>query len=372
LPTSRRTPLVTVIAGAAALVAGACSGGSKAATPTTTSTVAATTTTSTAATSSTSAAASTTTTPVARYVFTGLPVTDPATQNRPALVVKIDNHAEARPQTGLNQADVVYEEEVEGITRFFAVFQSADSTPVGPIRSARTTDVNLVAALSHPLFAWSGGNPTVQRQISGADLTDVGQSQANGPGGYHRDNRTNAKGSEHTLYADTVALYTLAPPGQGAPAPLFTYRAEGEPSPVGDPTGGIKLHMESTKAQYVWDAATKTWPREQNGSPHVDHDGVQIAPANVVIQFVSYVGVPGVGQSQQAVTVGEGEAWILTDGKLIKGTWSRPDPKQPAVYKDAAGNRVKLTPGRTWVELPQPGQAVEIPAGADPESVPFP
>jgi hypothetical protein len=371
LPTSRRTSLVTVLAGAAALVAGACSGGSKAATPTTT-TAPATPTTSTTVARPTTTAASTTTQPVARYAFTGLPVTDPTTQNRPALVVKIDNHAEARPQTGLNQADVVYEEEVEGITRFFAVFQSGNSTPVGPIRSARTTDVNLVAALSHPLFAWSGGNPTVQRQISGADLTDVGQGQANGPGGYHRDNRTNAKGSEHTLYADTVGLYTLAPPGQGAPAPLFTFRADGEASPVGDPIGGIRLHMESTKAQFVWDAATKTWLRDENGSPHVDHDGVQIAPANVIIQFVAYVGVAGVGQSQQAVTVGEGEAWILTDGKIVKGTWSRPDPKQPAVYKDAAGNPVKLTPGRTWVELPEPGEAAEIPAGADPESIPYP
>jgi Protein of unknown function (DUF3048) N-terminal domain/Protein of unknown function (DUF3048) C-terminal domain len=364
--------MATVVAGAAALVAGACSGGSKAATPTSTSAAATSTSTSSTVATSTTVAASTTTQPVARYAFTGLPVTNPATQNRPALVVKIDNHAEARPQTGLNQADVVYEEEVEGITRFFAVFQSMDSTPVGPIRSARTTDVNLVAALSHPLFAWSGGNPTVQRQISGADLTDVGQSQANGPGGYHRDNRTNAKGSEHTLYADTVALYTLAPPGQGAPAPLFTYRGDDEPSPVGDPIGGVRLKMESTKAQFLWDAASKRWLRDENGSPHVDHDGVQIAPANVVIQFVSYVGVPGVGQSQQAVTVGEGEAWILTDGKIVKGTWSRPDPKQPAVYKDAAGNPVKLSPGTTWVELPEPGEAVEIPVGADPESVPFP
>jgi hypothetical protein len=164
----------------------------------------------------------------------------------------------------------------------------------------------------------------------------------------------------------------LAPPGQGAPAPLFTYRADDEPSPVGDPIAGIRLKMESTKAQFLWDAASKTWLREENGSAHVDHDGVQIAPANVVIQFVSYVGVPGVGQSQQAVTVGEGEAWILTDGKIVKGTWSRPDPKQPAVYKDANGNPVKLTPGRTWVELPEPGEAVEIPVGAQPDSVPFP
>ena len=370
--TYRRTPLIT-LAAVAALVASACSGGSKAADPTTAvaTTAAATTTTSTS-TTSTTAAPTTTTTPVARYALTGLPVDDPATQNRPALVVKIDNHPEARPQTGLNQADVVYEEMVEGITRFFAVFQSTDSTPVGPIRSARTTDVNIVAGLSKPLFAWSGGNPTVQRQIAAADLTDVGFGAADKTGGYHRDNRTNAKGVEHTLYADTPSLYSLAPPGQGAPAPLFTFRAAATPSPVGDPTAGVKLHLDGTQAQFVWDAASGTWLRDENGSPHKDYDGVQIAPANVIVQFVSYVGVPGVGQSQQAVTVGEGDAWIFTDGKLVKGKWSRPDPKRPAVYTDATGAPVNLTAGRTWIELPQPGDAVEIPAGADPASVPYP
>lgn len=368
---TRRTSLAA-LAGAA-LLASACSGGSKAATPSTAPpTTAGSTTSSTPETTTSTVPATTTTVPVARYVLTGLPVTDPATQNRPALVVKIDNHPEARPQTGLTQADVVYEEEVEGITRFFSVFQSTDSTPVGPIRSARTTDVNLVAGLSHPLFAWSGGNPTVQRQISGADLTDVGFGVASKPGGYFRENRTHATQSEHTLYADTVALYSLAPAGQGAPAPLFTFRADGAPSPVGDPIDGVKLQMEGTKAQWTWDPTTQTWLREENGSPHVDHDGVQIAPANVVLQFVSYVGVPGVGVSQQAVTVGEGEAWVLTDGKIIKGTWSRPDPKQPAVYKDSAGNVIALTPGRTWVELPQPGQVAEVPPGTDPATVAYP
>jgi hypothetical protein len=364
---TRRTPLV-VLAGVAALVAGACSSGSRAA-ETTTTAPAPSTSTSSSTSTSTTLPATTTTAPVARYALTGLPVTDPSTQNRPALVVKIDNHTDAVPQTGLNQADVVYEEIVEGITRFFSVFQSTNSTPVGPIRSARTTDVNLVAALSKPLFAWSGGNPTVQRQIGAADLTDVGQGAANKPGGYFR---MNGRPAPHNLYADTAALYTMAPAGQGAPAPLFTFRADGQPSPVGEPTGGVKLSLDGTQAQYVWDAGAKSWLRTEYGQPHKDAAGVQIAPANVIVQFVSYVGVPGVGQSQQAVTVGEGDAWIFTDGKVVQGKWSRPDPAKPAVYSDANGTPVNLTPGRTWVELPQPGGAAEIPAGADPSSVPFP
>jgi hypothetical protein len=350
----------------ALLLAGAC-GGSKAAAPTTTSS---STTSTTAASTTTSTAATTTTKkPVPRYPLTHLPVTNPATQNRPALVVKIDNHPDAVPQTGLNQADVVYEEIVEGITRFFAVFQSTDSTPVGPIRSARTTDVNIVAGLSRPLFAWSGGNPTVQRQISQADLTDVGQGKANGPGGYFRQRGRRAP---HNLYADTVKLYTLAPPGQGPPAPLFTYRADGQPSPMGAASAGVKLTMQGTRAQFLWDPMSNTWKRDQYGKPHLDSDGMQIAPVNVIVQFVSYVGVPGVGESQQAVTVGQGDAWIFTDGRVVKGKWNRPDPKKPAVYTDANGNPVALTPGRTWVELAGPGDAAEIPAGANPDTIPYP
>ena len=108
----------------------------------------------------------------------------------PALVVKIDNHPQARPQSGLSQADVVYEEIVEGITRFFAVFHSATSDPVGPIRSARTTDVNLLAQLNHPLFAWSGGNKGVVKALKQANVaTDLGASTGNNAraGGYYRD-----------------------------------------------------------------------------------------------------------------------------------------------------------------------------------------
>ena len=105
--------------------------------------------------------------------LTGLPI-DPAKASRPALVVKIDNFPTiARPQVGINQADVVFEEIVEGITRFAAVFQSEDADPVGPIRSARTSDINILAQLGRPLLAWSGGNPFVTRAIGNANIDNL-------------------------------------------------------------------------------------------------------------------------------------------------------------------------------------------------------
>ena len=110
-------------------------------------------------TTSTTAATTTTVKPVVVAPLTGLPVKNPKVLTRPALVVKIDNHKEARPQAGLNQADIVYEEIVEAqITRFFTIFHSLDASPVGPIRSARTTDVNLLNQLNRPLFTWSVRN----------------------------------------------------------------------------------------------------------------------------------------------------------------------------------------------------------------------
>jgi len=104
--------------------------------------------------------------------LTGLPNTDPSTLNRPAMVVKIDNHPSARPQLGINQADIIFEENVEKLTRLAAVFQSEGADPVGPIRSGRFQDINLLSSLIKPLFVWSGGNEQVSAAIKKSDLVD--------------------------------------------------------------------------------------------------------------------------------------------------------------------------------------------------------
>lgn len=135
----------------------ACSGGA-ASTSAVPDTVAPTTTVE-------STTTTTTTIPPILAPLTGLPVSTAIT--RPALVAKIDNHPKARPQWGLNQADVVYEENVEMLTRFAAVFHTNDSDPVGPIRSGRKQDIDLLEPLNSPLFAWSGGNAEVTKLVRG-------------------------------------------------------------------------------------------------------------------------------------------------------------------------------------------------------------
>src|SRR5207237_6439864 len=115
---------------------------------------------------------------------------------------KIDNEAPARPQAGLNQADVVFEEQVEGgDTRLAAVFQSADADPVGPVRSTRSTDIAIIAELNRPLYAFSGGNQVFLAQIRAAPIIDVGADVQPGP--YLR---TGGHPAPHNLFNRTAIL----------------------------------------------------------------------------------------------------------------------------------------------------------------------
>jgi hypothetical protein len=291
--------------------------------------------------------------------LTGLPGTAPT---RPALIVKIDNAPKARPQAGLNQADVVVEEMVEGgLTRFFAVFHSQDADPVGPVRSARSTDIAIATALHRPLFSYSGANRVFEEQVRQAPLVNVGLRAA--PDRYHRDR---ARPAPYNLFSDTSALYQLAPADSVAPPALFTYRGVGEaPAGAGMVPAQRATVQWAAPVQWDWDAAVGGWWRTQAGTRHVDTGGRGVAPANVVVQFVGYrdTGLRDTSGAAvpEAQVVGEGDAWILTGGQLVPAHWSKPSADAVTRYVDGAGADVRLTPGRTWLELSPPGKAAHTP-----------
>lgn len=336
-PVRRRALAVLALAAGAVLVA-ACGGGGDDAAATTTSKPTTTTTTE----------------PPPAAPLTGLP-SDDETVQRAALVLKIDNHNDkARPQVGINQADVVYEEQVEGgVTRLAAVFHSTGSDPVGPIRSGRTTDISIVTPLNRPLFGFSGANSATLREILQAAIVDVRWDAQQDH--YEKDR---SRPGPHNLFTSTDDLWDAADDGTHPPSPLFTFRPVGEAlaHPDAQTVGEFAVTFGGSAGYgntWTWDAASKLWARDQLGTPHVDADGVQVKVPNVIVQLVPYEFRFG---NPEAQLVGSGDAWIFTDGKVVEGRWSKGSIAEATSYTDVAGQPIALTPGRTWVELPAVGR----------------
>lgn len=309
---------------------------------------------STLATSTTSAAPSG---PVAP--LTGRRVDDVALIERPALAAKIDNFDVGRmtalPQAGLNRADVVFEEIVEAnITRLVAVFHSQQPGRIGPIRSARTTDVHLLPQLGPVLFAWSGGNDGVVGAVRGSPfLVDVGHDAASSL--YSREAGRRAP---HNLFVDADELWKVRPETIAAPRPLFRFRSDGDgPADTAEPAAGVDLAwgggQESAPVSWIWDAQTRQYLRLQRDRPHLDADGQQVRADNIVVMITDYGTSSADVRSPEARTVGEGELLVFTDGSLVRGRWTRLAEDQPAALHDSLGNQILLTPGVTWVELPR-------------------
>jgi hypothetical protein len=321
-------------------------GGSASPEPTTTTTVPTTTTTAPTTTTTTAPPP-----PVAP--LTGVP----GDFRRPALIVKIDNVSAARPQSGLRQADIVIEEPVEGnLTRLAAVFQSSDAKIVGPIRSVRTSDLELIPMFGRPLFASSGGNSGVVPQLHQANAVDIGNNVSGQ--GFRRDS---SRPAPHNLYSSTPELYAKAPETPPPPKALFSYLRRGErPGPGAVAVHGIALRFGGPEvSRFTWDPASGTWLRSQNGTPHMAAEGRHIAPRNVVVAEIAYDRSGQRGRSvPHAVVTGYGPAVVLTQGHAIRGTWVRPTRAHRLKFLAADGRtEIKLTPGQTFIELPSLGGA---------------
>jgi len=239
------------------------------------------------------------------------------------------------------------------------VFHSSAPNPVGPVRSVRPMDPNIAGVLGG-LFAYSGGIPDFMALLHKAPVQDV--SYDNATAAYHWDNR---RARPHNLYASPDALWALADGTHSAPPkPLFAYRAAGEPFGDADAPGVRINYSQLASAAYTWDAPSGTWKRSQDGAPHMAASGAQIAPQNLIVQSVEmrklrYVDPSGTAVYESMV-IGSGDAWIFSAGRVTKGHWSKPDAGSPTTYTDAAGNPVKLTPGRTWVHFAPRGAPITV------------
>ena len=268
--------------------------------------------------------------------------------------IKVDNDSRlARPQTGIDQADVVWDEVVEGQgTRFLTMYQSQVPEVVGPVRSVRLTDPLIVWPVGG-VFAYSGGAKYAVDGISQAPVKLIDESAA-GTAMF----RDSSRSAPHNLYARPAQLFGMG----GVPAPppaLFDYAAA--PSNAGTAVVSVNIAFSNQEfaPTYTWEGGSGTWLRSTSAGPFVAKSGTQIGPKNVIVLPAVYAG--GVGQiGAEAQLVGQGAVKVFTNGREIDGTWSRADKAKRIEFKTADGKPILLTPGSTWVELPDVSYAINV------------
>jgi hypothetical protein len=316
----------------------------------------------------TTAAAAPAPTSTSTSTTTTAPPPSPTTPSLPGLpggtvlAVKIDNTAGARPRLGIERAEVVYVEPVEGgLTRLMAVFSTGagDLPPeVGPIRSARETDVALLANWGRVALAYSGGSAFTRGVVDRANLASIPYDA--GTQGYRRAGDRRAP---YNVIGNTQGLLARAGTGATNGDPGFRFGAAG---PGGSPAASVSTAWPASKVAFTWDAGTGRYLLTTDGRPDVAVGGARVGAATVVVQEVpahlsENRDVNG-AQTPVVDLVGSGPATVLRDGQVWRGQWARPDLGSPTSYTAGGqnGQPIPMASGPVWVLLVPAGQAVTV------------
>ncbi len=287
------------------------------------------------------------------WPLTGIPAEEVA--ERPALAVKVENTSAARPQAGLEDADIVWETVVEfSVPRFIAVFHTSSPEKIGPIRSVRPMDAAIIAPMDGILAA-SGGQGGILRLVRDAG-TQLLTNDAGKAGFY----RSSARAAPHNVYSSAEDLWeqgsksrTSPPPAQFAAA---LDAASATAATAGADTTSISLRMGQGRPAWQWDADSATWLRSEGSAPAMSEAGDQLAAVNVVVLTVEPYSSGFRAQGRASVPNlrlegEEGKALVAQGGKTIEATWTKDKISDPIKLVDADGKPVLLAPGNTWVEM---------------------
>ncbi|MFH0943345.1 MAG: DUF3048 domain-containing protein [Candidatus Beckwithbacteria bacterium] len=311
-------------------------------------------------------------------------------ETRRPLAVMIENHLEARPQSGLSDADIVYEAVAEGgITRFMGVFycQAAAFEPIlGPVRSARTYFVDWASEYNYPLYAHVGGANTPGPANALGQLEDYGWSGANDLNqfsigyptfwrDYERLGRTVA--TEHTMYSTTEKLWAVAEkrgftnldPDKNNWLDDFTpWKFVKEEAQAGTKGSVVKISYDfwENNADYavVWqyDTASNLYTRSNAGQPHLDLNLNQpLTATNLVVQLATERNAnDGYPDNVHLLygTIGKGTAYIFKDGQAVVGTWAKAKRIARTIFYDNKGKEIQFNPGKIWISVLPVGNKV--------------
>lgn len=294
--------------------------------------------------------------------LTGQMVEDPTVLQRRPLLVRIGNDPEVRPQAGLSQADVVFEEAMDGwsLTRFTAIIWSKDPELLRPVRSARLFTIDLGYMFDGALVH-SGANDQVRWLLSQSTITDLDEYFHSAP---YLWLEPEGKWKEYpwmgrvATSAQRVREY-MARKGidKAVRIPGFTFSAAGDPPPQGEPATYIHIpYPRRALVEYRYDQEQQLYKRFTQGEPHMDHlNEEQLSAANVIVHYATYeetdvVDVLG-APTFNVVFSGEGRAQIFRDGVMIEAKWTKPGAQDFVRYVYLDGSPVPLHPGQTWIEV---------------------
>lgn len=280
--------------------------------------------------------------------LSGIEVADEAATKRAVTAVMIENSPDARPQSGLAEADVVFEAVAEGgITRFIALYQQGQPGIVGPVRSLRPYYADWAAGFD-PSVAHVGGSPEALTMIrSGNYGVDI--DQFFNAGSYWR---ASDRAAPHNVYTNFEKLNSLNT-SKNKTTSTFTFVPRKDEKKVATPNASTIIIPVSSglfSVDYTYDAATNTYIRKQGGEAHVDREKGQIAP-KVVVALKTSVTLSDDGSHMTIAATGSGAAYVFQNGTVVEGTWSKADPKSPLVLKGADGEDISLVRGQTWITV---------------------